>query len=286
MDENTSHRMADLQETRIRDNVVVWTLGGETIQTAYGTNATAVIGEDAVLVVDPLIAPIHGHRLAQVIRAYTDAPVRYVLFTHHHTDHSWGAAPFEDGGAVLIGQRECRERMLAEHRDLVEQRRAQEDLAALFADARPVPPSITFDEGLVLHVGGVEVEVWHPGAAHTPGDAFLFLPEERVAVCGDLVFAGYHYNYEDASPDGVRAGLRALESLDADVFIPGHGAPGGPELLSAQAAYHDAVRDLVAAGVRDGKDDAAIIEEIRARFPDYRLGLVLATTVARLRAGK
>jgi len=278
--------MADLQETRIRDNVIVWTLGGDTIQTSYGTNATAVIGEDAVLMIDPLIAPAYGHRLAQKLRAHTEVPVRYVVFTHHHTDHSWGAAPFEDEGAVLIGHRECRERMLAEHPDLVERRRAQDDIADLFADARPVPPSITFDEGLVLHVGVAEVEIWHPGAAHTPGDAFLFLPEERAAVCGDLVFAGYHYNYEDASPDGVRAGLRALESLDADVFIPGHGAPGGPELLSAQAAYHDAVRDIVADGVEGGKEDAVIVEEIRARFPDHRLALVLPTTVARLRARK
>jgi cyclase len=274
--------MADLQETRIRDNVVVWTLGGDSIRTAFGANAVAVIGDDAVLVVDPLIAPAFGHRLAQKLRALTEAPVRYVVFTHHHTDHSWGAAPFEDDGAVLIGHRECRERMLAEHDAVLERRRAQDDIADLFADARLVLPAITFDEGLGLHVGGIEVEVWHPGAAHTPGDAFLFLPDERVTVCGDLVFAGYHYNYEDASSDGARAGLRALQSLDADVFIPGHGAPGGPELLGAQAAYHDAVRDIVAAGAE--KTDDALIEDLRARFPDHRLGLVLPTTVARLRA--
>ncbi len=274
--------MADLQETRIRDNVVVWTFGGDTIQTAFGTNAVAVIGDDAVLLVDPLIAPAHGHRLAQKLRALTEAPVRYVLFTHHHTDHTWGAAPFEDDGAVLFGHRECRERMLAEHEAILERRRAQEELADLFADARLVLPAVTFDEGIGLHVGGVEVEVWHPGAAHTPGDAFLFLPEERVAVCGDLVFAGYHYNYEDASPEGVRAGLRALESLDADVFIPGHGAPGGPELLGAQAAYHDAVREIVAAA--GDSEDATVAGAIRARFPDYRLGIVLESTVARLRA--
>lgn len=274
--------MTDLQETQIRGNVVVWTLGGDSIETSYGTNAVAVIGDDAVLVVDPLIAPAYGHRLAQKLRALTEAPVRYVLFTHHHTDHSWGAAAFQDDGAVLIGHRECRERMLAEHEPLLEERRAQDEFAHLFADARLVPPTITFDEGLVLHVGGVEVEVWHPGAAHTPGDAFLFLPEERVAVCGDLVFAGYHYNYEDASLDGVRTGLRALESLDADAFIPGHGASGGPELLSAQTAYHDAVREILAAG--GAKDDEALVEELRARFPGYLLGMVLPTTVARFRA--
>jgi cyclase len=274
--------MADLQETRIRDNVVTWTLGGDTIQTAFGTNAVAVIGDDAVLVVDPLIAPAYGHRLAQKLRALTEAPVRYVVFTHHHTDHTWGAAPFEDDGAVLVGHRECRERMLAEHEAILERRKAQDEIADLFADARMVLPSVTFDEGLSLHVGGVEVEVWHPGAAHTPGDAFCFLPAERVAVCGDLVFAGYHYNYEDASPDGVRAGLRALESLDADVFIPGHGAPGGPELLAAQAAYHDAVRDIITAGAE--RDDEALLQDLRARFPDYRLDLVLSTAVTRLRA--
>jgi len=283
---NTEVVTTPLTETRVHDNILVYTLGGETMPTSYGTNAVAVVGERAVLVVDPLIAPLHGGLIEAALRRRTDAPVRFVVFTHHHTDHSLGAAVFEDRGAALIGHRACRDGMAAEHPALIASRRAQPAVAELFADARPVLPSITFDEGLVLHVGGVEVEVWHPGWGHTPGDAFLFVPEARVAICGDLLFAGHHYNYENASFTGVREGLRALRALDADVFIPGHGAPGGIELLDLQAAYHDAVEAIVNEVLESGQSEDAAAAAIRERFPQYRLGIVTPTAIACVRENR
>ncbi len=249
--------------------------------TAYGANAVALIGADAVLVVDPLISPALGRRIAEAVRERTAAPVRFVAFTHHHTDHTWGAAAFP--GAAVLAHRACRERMAEEHPALLSSRRADPTLAPLFADASPVLPQVVYDEGLVVHLGGLEVELWHPGWGHTPGDTFLFLPDERVAICGDLVFAGYHVNYEHASLPGLRQGLRALAALDADVFIPGHGAPGGAELLDAQARYHDEVERVVREGVAEGLDDDALVERIAGRFPDHRLRMVLPTTVRRLR---
>lgn len=274
---------AELIETRVRDNVFVWTLGGETMQTAYGTNAVGILAPEAALVVDPLIAPAYGRLILGAVRRHTQAPVRFVLITHHHTDHTLGAAALEDAGAVLIAHRACRDRMEEEHAEIIASRKAKPDVAELFADARPVPPAVTFDEGLVLHVGDVEVEIWHPGWGHTPGDAFLYLPAERVAVCGDLVFAGYHYNYEDASLSGVREGLRALHSLDADFFIPGHGAPGGPEILQSQAVYHETVEAIVKHGVAAGQDDGAIAASVRERFPEHRLGIVTQSAAIRFR---
>ncbi|MDR7517907.1 MAG: MBL fold metallo-hydrolase [Armatimonadota bacterium] len=271
----------DLQETEVRPSVVVYTAGGDGMATAYGANAVALIGADAVLVVDPLISPALGRQIAEAVRERTAAPVRFVAFTHHHTDHTWGAAAFP--GAAVLAHRACRERMAEEHPALLSSRRADPTLAPLFADASPVLPQVVYDEGLVVHLGGLEVELWHPGWGHTPGDTFLFLPDERVAICGDLVFAGYHVNYEHASLPGLRQGLRALAALDADVFIPGHGAPGGAELLDAQARYHDEVERVVREGVAEGLDDDALVERIAGRFPDHRLRMVLPTTVRRLR---
>ncbi|MDQ7820204.1 MAG: MBL fold metallo-hydrolase [Armatimonadota bacterium] len=271
----------DLHETEVRPSVVVYTAGGDGMATAYGANAVALIGADAVLVVDPLISPALGRQIAEAVRERTAAPVRFVAFTHHHTDHTWGAAAFP--GAAVLAHRACRERMAEEHPALLSSRRADPTLAPLFADASPVLPQVVYDEGLVVHLGGLEVELWHPGWGHTPGDTFLFLPDERVAICGDLVFAGYHVNYEHASLPGLRQGLRALAALDADVFIPGHGAPGGAELLDAQARYHDEVERVVREGVAEGLDDDALVERIAGRFPDHRLRMVLPTTVRRLR---
>ncbi len=270
-----------LQETAVRAGVVVYTAGGDELATAYGANAVALLGSEAVLVVDPLIAPSLGRQIAEAVRSQTSAPVRFVVFTHHHTDHTWGAAAFP--GAVVLAHRACRERMADEHPALLGARRADPALAPLFADASPVLAQVVYDEGLVVHLGDLEVELWHPGWGHTPGDTFLYLPEQRVAVCGDLVFAGYHFNYEHASLAGVREGLRALAALDADVFVPGHGAPGGSELLEAQSRYHDEVERIVREGLAQGLDDETLAGRIAATFPEYRLRAVLPATVRRLR---
>jgi cyclase len=271
-----------LSETVVRPHVLVWTLGGESMHTSYGANCVGVIGRGAVLIIDPLIAPAHARLIQEALARETDAPVRLVAFTHHHTDHSLGGSVFAGEGAEVVAHRACRERMAEEHPGLIASRQEVEATRALFADAVPALPTITFDEGLSLHVGGVEVEVWHSGWGHTPGDAFLYLPEERVAVCGDLVSAGYHFNYEDADLAGAREGLRALAALDADTFIPGHGPPAGVEILDAQAAYHDAVEALVGTAGAGALTDEAIGEAVRVRFPDHHLSIV-TPTVARLR---
>lgn len=272
--------MPALHETRIRDNVFVWTLGGDTLQSSYGTNCTGIIGTDAVLLVDPLVAPAHARLVEQALKSRTQASVRFVVLTHHHTDHALGSSYFADRGAMLLSHRACRERMALEHPGLIETRRGQPELSGLFADAESALPSVTFDEGVVLFVGGLEVEVWHPGWGHTPGDAFLFVPEAGVAVCGDLVFNAYHYNYEDASIAGARKGLQALASLDADMFIPGHGAPGGADMVNAQAAYHETVERIVSSGLSAGEAEPAIIDEIFRTFPDYLLRSVVPSAVA------
>jgi cyclase len=272
-----------LTETQVREHVFVWTLGGDSIHTSYGTNCIALIGADGVLLVDPLIAPAHARLVETALREKTSAPVRLVALTHHHTDHTLGASWFARQGAAVIAHRACRERMAEVHPALIESRRRAAETQELFADAEPVLPAVTFDEGLTLHVGASEVEVWHPGWGHTPGDAFLFLPEERLAICGDLLFSGYHYNYEDARIPGVREGLRALRALDADTFIPGHGSASGAAALEEQAAYHDAVEAIVREGVASGLDDEAMIAEVRARYPARLLAFVIPFALSRFK---
>ena len=273
-----------LIESDAADRVVVWTAGGDTIQTSYGTNCVGILGQDAVLVVDPLITPALAQQVEAALRRRTAVPVRFVVFTHHHTDHTWGASVFSSQGAAVVAHQACRDLMAEQHPALLESRRTNVDLAPLFGDVIPVLPTVTYDTSLTLHLGDIDVELWHPGWGHTPGDTFLFVPDWRVAICGDLAFAGYHFNYEQASIPGVRAGLKALEALDADVFIPGHGATGGPEVLAHQAAYHDAVQELIAAGVSKGVSDEMLVQHIRQKFPDYRLAMVLPTTVTQLKA--
>jgi len=272
-----------LQESRPHERVLVWTLGGEELATSYGTNAVALLGDDGVVLVDPLVAPAHARLVERALRRHTDTPVRLVVLTHHHTDHALGASWFAARGIPVLAHAACAERIAAEHPGLIAARRAVPALAGLFDDAEPVRPTVTFSTGVTLHLDGLEVEVWHPGWGHTPGDAFLYLPGQGVALTGDLVFHRYHFNYEDASPDGVRRGLEALRALDAEIFVPGHGPPGGPELLTLQAHYHETVEAVVREAFARGEEEAAIVTTLRQTFPDHALALVLPTAVAWVR---
>jgi cyclase len=268
-----------LVETRLAEDLWVWTLGGDGIATSYGANCTGVLGKDAVLLVDPFIAPAHARLVEEKVREKTPMPVRHVVLTHHHTDHALGAGWFAGRGATVHAHRACRERMAAEHPGLIESRRRQPEIAFLFRDAEAYLPTRIFDESLTLDLGGRQVRVLHPGHNHTPGDAVLQLPESETVVCGDLVSSGYHVNYEDADVGNLETGIRFLRSLGARTYVPGHGSAGGAELLDSQAQYHSAIRTAA----RSSSDAAAALDRIRSLFPGYRLEEVLPAALRKNR---
>jgi cyclase len=271
-----------LEEQAIDERVWRWTLGGESIATSFGANCVGIAGRDAVLLVDPLIAPAHARLVEEAVRAKTDAPVRYVVLTHHHTDHALGSSWFARGGATVIAHPRCRKGMETHHPGILAERRRNPGLAALFEDAESLPPALTFPDSLSLDLGGLEVRVVHPGHGHTEGDAVLSIPSLRVAICGDLVSNGYHVNYEDASLPGAAAGLDLLLSFEAQTYVPGHGPCGGKTVLEDQKWYHAAIEEAVREGAATGRDDGDTIATIKKLFPGFLLELVLADTVRRL----
>ena len=261
-----------LHVTAVRPNIRVFTLGGESIATSYGANCTAVAGRESVLLVDPLIAPAYARRIEAAIASWTPLPIRYVLVTHHHTDHALGAGYFAAKGATVVAQVSCRDRMAAEHAALIETRRRQPHLAELFADAEAYLPAVVFERAFAFDLGGLEARAFHPGPGHTPGDAIVYLPLESVAICGDLVSSGYHVNYEDATVANLTGGLELLRSLSARTYVPGHGLAGDSVLLDAEARYHSIVRSAV----ERGESDDHLHESLRAAFPGLLLEEVLS----------
>jgi glyoxylase-like metal-dependent hydrolase (beta-lactamase superfamily II) len=181
----------------------------------------------------------------------------------------------------VVTQRLCAEAMAAQHPGIVAERRAAPALSALFADAEPHVPSFLFDEAHEVDLGGLTAQVRRAGPAHTPGDAIVILPSERAVVCGDLVSVGYHFNYEEAEPAALAASLHTLAALPADRFVPGHGPPGGREILEAQARYHQEAARIVAASASPEDTRAAL----RARFPGYQLEMAIESAIARLAIG-
>ena len=155
-------------------------------------------------------------------------------------------------------------------------------LAPLFADAAPYAPTETFDSSRTIDLGDVGAEVRHLGPGHTPGDAVVIFPSERVAATGDLVFHGFHFNYEEADVGALPARLDALRALPVERFVPGHGEPGGREILDEQARYHAEVARLVRAAASPEEARAAVL----ARFPGFALEMAVESAVLAHRAGR
>jgi len=265
-----------LRETPLSPRLVVLTSGGDLIHTSWGVNCTAFATVGGTVLVDPMIAPFHARLVDEAIRRRGFPEVRHVVLTHHHTDHALGASWFASRGATVVAHVRCADAMAAEHAATIDARRRVPELAALFADASPYSPTITFEERHVIGLGDVEIEVRHLGPGHTQGDAVIIFESESAVACGDLVFAGYHFNYEDADAQQLERRLEELAKLPVSVFVPGHGLPGGREILEEQARYHAEVQRLV----HSAPDAATARAAIEARFVGRALPDAILTAVA------
>lgn len=280
VDELPRPLLAPLCETVVNDRVVVFSTGGEDLRASWGANAVAVLGEGETLVVDPLVAPAYAREVAFHLASRKAGRVKTVVATHHHTDHSVGASAFALRCAEVVAHAAAADRMAAEQPAILRERKALPGLRWLFADAVPAAPTRTVTEPLELSVGGVRAIVRPCGPAHTPGDLRVDLPDLGVVVTGDLLFHGYHPNLEHADLDGWKRSLEELLSEPAGTtFVPGHGGPGGHEIVEAQLAWFDAAREEVRRSVAGGGGEGEVVERLKARFPSHRLEAVLPTAV-------
>jgi cyclase len=202
--------------------------------TWYWSNAGFIVGDDYVVVVDSLATVGLTERFKEEIRKITDRPIRYLVNTHHHGDHTYGDHVFV--GATIISHDACR-------REVMEAGVMDPGLLnAIFPefDFRGItatPADITFNKGLTLHVDKREVRFLHFGSGHTAGDIIVYLPDEKIIFAGDFIFL---YSTPVAM-DGLFAGwlknLDAMAKLDAKVYVPGHGPVCGVEGLNLCRDY-------------------------------------------------
>ncbi|MHB1045152.1 MAG: MBL fold metallo-hydrolase [Thermoanaerobaculia bacterium] len=279
--------VSPLRATVVNERVVAFSTGGEDLASSWGANAVAILGDGATLLVDPLVAPAYARELRRLLAERGAGPVRWVVTTHHHTDHSVGASVFAAEGAEVVAHALAAGRMSAEQPAILDGRRSSPALNPLFADAVPAAPTRLVTAPLEISVGGVRAVVRPCGPAHTPGDLRVDLPDLGVVVTGDLVFHGYHPNLEHADLDGWKRGLAELLLEPAGTtFVPGHGAPGGREIVESQLAWFEEAEAEVRRATSGGLAPEGAIEEILRRFPGYLLGEVLPTAVSVLgRAG-
>lgn len=211
------------------DNVYLFRYGGH--------QSIFIVTPQGVIATDPISYLRPAKPYIDAIKAVTDKPIKYVIYSHHHYDHIAGGQPFRDLGATFVAHRRVKERFL----ELKKQK-------SLLADV--VMPDQLVDDQKTIKLGGTTLELTYVGRNHSDNSLVMRLPKEKIVFVVDFapIEAVQFRNIPDnASPLEYIASLKKLASLDWERMIPGHPYAGGRFGTK-----------------KDVEDDVAYLEELSA----------------------
>lgn len=225
-----------------------------------GGNMGLLVGDDGAVLIDDQYAPL-SDKIKAAIAKLTDKPVRFIVNTHLHGDHTGGNEAFGKSGAVIVAHDNVRKRLsTSQFSQRFNRTTPPSPYAAL--------PVVTFAEDLTLHLDGDSIRVVHVPPAHTDGDAFIYFAKANVIHMGDT-FTNGSYPFVDVSSGGTIDGyLTAADRVlaianDQTRIIPGHGAVASKADLQEFRRVVGTIRDRVAAMVKQGKS----LTEVAAAKP-------------------
>lgn len=242
----------DFSKVKIRTKQVgdgIYMLAG------LGGNMGACVGEDGIFLIDDEFAPLSGKILAALARI-SDKPLRFIINTHWHGDHTGGNENLAETGAIIMAQ------------DNVRMRMSRKSVMKLFN--RTVPPApqgalpiLTFGDGINLYLNGHAIRIKHLAHAHTDGDSIVYFKDADVIHTGDIFFNGIYPIIDLDNGGSINGMIRAVDAIlaladDNTRIIPGHGPLGGKKDLTAYRDMLVKVRDRVRKLMAEGKTLAQI----------------------------
>lgn len=210
----------------------------------YINNTGFIVSSNGVISVDASSTVDRTRAFLGAIAKVTDAPVRTLINTHHHGDHTYGNFLFD--GATIVGREGIRE--------LVMQFGGPEALPPFWddvgwGDVTVAPPFLTFTDQVKVYADDLECQVIYAGApAHTNNDSIVWIPERRVLLSGDLLFNGGTPFLIQGSIAGSLEALERVSALDPETIVPGHGGVCGPEVIDTVVSYLHFVQKVAAEG--------------------------------------
>lgn len=230
-----------------------------------GGNIGASVGDDGIVIVDDEFLPL-ADKIEAALKGITDKPVKFVLNTHWHGDHTGGNPHFGEK-APIIAQDNVRKRL-------------ESGGTGRFGNTPPAPkaalPVITFDSDVSVHLNGEDIRAIHFPNGHTDGDSVIFFPKANVVHMGDDFFNGGMFPFIDLDSGGSVQGMiagdeKVLAEVPDDVkIIPGHGPLATKDDLRKFITMLKETSAAVQAGIKQGKTlDQLQKEKVLAKWDSY-----------------
>ena len=237
----------------------VWFREGDLLEQGHCNNIIIEM-KDYLIVVDANY-PSGARGAMEDAKRISSKPVKYVFDTHHHGDHLYGNVIWTEAGSTTMAFKQVAEELKRfEPARWLAAAKTRPDVAETKRDAPEPPKKDINEEMFVLNYGSRKVEFHHYGWAHTRGDGFVYLPKEQVLCSGDAAVNGPYNNTADANIGNWPTVLHSAEKLKVKFVLPGHGLPGGRELLTGQAQFMAELYKSVKAGIDQGKK----VEDLQA----------------------
>jgi cyclase len=221
-----------------------------------GGNVTVAVGDDGIIMVDGQFAPMHD-KLKAAITALSPQPIKYLINTHFHGDHTGGNELFAKDGAILVAHVNVRERLAAG---------TTNGLTGAKTPPRPAGalPAKTYSDGMTVEVKGRSAALKHPVAAHTDGDTYIYFADANVLSTGDTVTIGRYPNIDFANGGNIKGMIAASDAYMALVndktrIVPGHGPLANKAQLTEYRAMLVTARNRMAALVAAGKSESEVL---------------------------
>jgi glyoxylase-like metal-dependent hydrolase (beta-lactamase superfamily II) len=199
------------------------------------SDAGVIVGDDGLMVIDSLTAPMHAKAMVAAIRQVSDKPFRHLINTHHHGDHVNGNQYID--GAEIIGHPYCRDEVLkmVAGPALWQKREGWAD----GTETRTIlPPTTTIEHKVTYHYGKTVVEVFPMLPAHTYGDLVVYLPQHKMLFVGDIGFFYVAPFCQNAHPSNwINVVDQIVDKMDVQTIVPGHGPIGGKQHLAEMGDY-------------------------------------------------
>ena len=244
---------------KIKDGIYVYTAQ------LNDSNVTIIETQEGVVLIDTGQTPKDSHIVMAALKKVTSQPVRFIIHTEPHQDHTVGNFAFSPPGIVIAHAGATASMKNADNPANIEKRMAvSPEMREAYKGYRLVTPNIEYRDKMTLNVGERTLELYYLKNVHSEADTAIWLPKERIVFTAASVTVKRFGNHRPfvSIPDTLSA-IKMMKALNPEVVIPGHGAPGTAKILDDMEQYYNLLLERVGAMAKQGKSLDEIKKELR-----------------------